>query len=277
MEIKIINTDKGQIEYSIVGKGKPVLFLHGGHSNCKETLFHKGFDTNKFQLITPSRPGYGKTPLNDKFTPRKTADLVVELLNYLKIDKVVLYAISAGGLTSIELASRYPDRIDKLILASAVSKKWLDKNGQVYKTAKKLFNPKMEKIVWGLIKIFSKIFPKMIAKNFYPQFSKNKLHKLDNGDVNDLLSTFKHFNSKSGFMIDIEQDIEGETITEIQCPTLIIHSKNDNSVSFEHAEHANKMINNSKLIGLDNEWGHLFWIGKDSKESIKMTIEFIEQ
>lgn len=277
MEIKIINTDKGQVEYSIVGKGKPVLFLHGGHSNCKETLFHKGFDTNKFQLITPSRPGYGKTPLGDKFTPRKTADLAVGLLNYLKIDKVVLYAISAGGLTSIELASRYPDRIDKLILASAVSKKWLDKNGQVYKTAKKLFNPKMEKIVWGLIRIFSKIFPKMIANNFYPQFSKNKLHKLDNGDVNELLLTFKHFNSKSGFMIDIEQDIESETITEIQCPTLIIHSKNDNSVSFEHAEHANKMINNSKLIGLDNEWGHLFWIGKDSNESIKMTIEFIEQ
>lgn len=277
MEIKIIDTDKGLVEYSIVGKGKPVLFLHGGHSNCKETLFHKGFDTNKFQLITPSRPGYGKTPLDDKFTPRQTADLVIALLDYLKIDKVVLYAISAGGLTSIELASRYPERVDKLILASAVSKKWLDKNGQVYKTAKKLFNPKTEKIVWGLIRIFSRIFPKMIANNFYPQFSKNKLHKLDNADVHELLSTFKHFNSKTGFMIDIEHYIEKEIITKIQCPTLIIHSRNDNSVSFEHAEHANKMINNSKLIGLDNEWGHLFWIGKDSVESIKKIIEYIEQ
>jgi pimeloyl-ACP methyl ester carboxylesterase len=276
MEIKIIDTDKGQVEYSIVGKGKPVLFLHGGHSNCKETLFHKGFDTNNFQLITPSRPGYGKTPLDDKFTPGKTADLVIALLDYLKIDKVVLYAISAGGLTSIELASRYPERVDKLILASAVSKKWLDKNGQVYKTAKKLFNPKIEKIVWGLIRIFSRIFPKMIANNFYPQFSKNKLHKLDNGDVNELLSTFKHFNSKTGFMIDIEHNIEREIITNIQCPTLIIHSRNDNSVSFDHAEHANNMINNSILIGLDNEWGHLFWIGKDSNESIKKIIEFIE-
>ncbi len=29
------------------------------------------------------------------------------------------------------------------------------------------------------------------------------------------------------------------------------------------------MINNSKIIELDNEWGHLFWIGKDSNESIK--------
>jgi hypothetical protein len=48
-------------------------------------------------------------------------------------------------------------------------------------------------------------------------------------------------------------------------------------VSYEHAEHANRMIKNSKLVGLDNEWGHLFWIGHDSNVSIRKTIEFIEQ
>src|SRR5690554_2799551 len=149
MEIKIIDTDKGQIEYSVTGKGVPVLFLHGGHSNCRETLFHKGFDTNKYQLITLSRPGYGNTPLCDNTTPKKTAELIVSLLDYLKIDKVILYAVSAGGLSSIELAARYPERIEKLILASAVSKKWLDEEGQVYNMAKILFNPKTEKFVWG--------------------------------------------------------------------------------------------------------------------------------
>lgn len=116
----------------------------------------------------------------------------------------------------------------------------------------------------------------MIANNFYPQFSKNKLHKLDNEDVNELLNTLKHFNSKTGFMKDIEHNIEMDVIKNIQCPTLIIHSKNDNSVSYEHAEHSNKMINDSKLIGLDNEWGHLFWIGKDSNDTIKNIIKFIE-
>ncbi|MBP8994877.1 MAG: alpha/beta hydrolase [Bacteroidales bacterium] len=277
MEIKIIDTDKGQVEYSIVGKGTPVLFLHGGHSNCRETLFHKGFNTNKYQLITPSRPGYGNTPLNDNFTPKKTADLIVSLLNYLRIEKVILYAISAGGLTSIELAARYPERVKKLILASAVSKKWLDKDGQVYKTAIKLFNPKTEKIVWGLIRFFSGIFPNMIANNFYPQFSKNNSHRLEKNDINDLLSTFKHYSSKTGFMCDIDHVVEQSQISEIQCPTLIIHSRNDNSVSFEHAEYANKMIKKSILIALDNEWGHLFWIGKDSNESIRKTINFIEE
>lgn len=276
METKIIDTDKGLIEYSIVGEGLPVLFLHGGHSNCRDTLPYKGFDTSKFQLITPSRPGYGNTPLNDNFTAENTADLIVELLNYLEIDKVIVYGISAGGLPSIELSRKYPDRVTKLILASAVSKKWLDKNGQVYKTAKKLFNPKIEKTVWGLIRIFSRIFPKMIANSFYPQFSKNKSHQLDKNDIKEFLSTLKHYNSKTGFMSDIDHDVEQGHISKIQCPTLIIHSRNDNSVSFEHAEYANRMIKESRLIGLENEWGHLFWIGKDSDSAIRKTIEFIE-
>jgi len=133
MKIETIETDKGQIEYSTVSEGIPILFVHGGHSNCRETLFHKGFDTSKVKLITPSRPGYGNTPLAGNFTPEKSADLIVTLLDYLKIDKVVLYAISAGGLTSITLAGKYPERVEKLILASALSKKWLDKNGEIVK------------------------------------------------------------------------------------------------------------------------------------------------
>ena len=35
------------------------------------------------------------------------------------------------------------------------------------------------------------------------------------------------------------------------------------------------MIENSKLAELNNEWGHLFWIGRDSNDSISKTIEFI--
>ena len=55
MNNKIISTKLGEIEYATTGKGKPVLFIHGGHTNCNSTLWHKGFDLNKFQLIAPSR------------------------------------------------------------------------------------------------------------------------------------------------------------------------------------------------------------------------------
>lgn len=277
MDIKIIKVELGEIEYSTTGNGKPVLFIHGGHANCNETIWHKGFDLKKFQLIAPSRPGYGNTPLNNNITPKQQADLIISLLDYLSIDKVILYGISAGGLTTIELAGNYPERVEKLILASSISKEWLDKKGKLYKTAKRIFNPKVEGFIWGMIRFFSGLFPNLIAKNFYPQFSTNLPHKLRKEDVKELTSMFENFKSGAGFINDIDQNINPEIISKIKCPTLIIHSKNDNSVPFEHALHSNKMIENSKLVELNNEWGHLFWIGKDSEDSISKTIAFITE
>ncbi len=276
MKTEIIKTKKGQIEYSILGEGIPIIFIHGGHSNCKETLCLKGFDLDRYQLIIPSRPGYGNTPLSNKTTPKKSAELIISLLDYLKIDKVVLYAVSAGGLTAIEIAANYNQRVEKFILASAVSKKWFDENDKIYKTAKKIFNPKIEAYLWGLIRLISRVFPRMIGNSFYPQFSSKKPHRLDRDDINELLLLFRNFNSKEGFMSDINHNIEKDLITRINCPTLVIHSEYDTSVPYSHAVHSNKMINGAKLVSLKNEWGHIFWIGKDSNESIRKTIEFIE-
>jgi len=277
MNSKVINTKFGEIEYSTTGNGTPVLFIYGGHTNSNTTLCHKGFDLEKFQLITPSRPGYQNTPLNDNKTPKQAADLIISLLDYLNIDKVILYGISAGGLTTIEIASNYPDRVEKLILASAVSKEWLDKNGRLYKAGRRLFNPKFEEFVWRMIRFFSGLFPNMIAKIFYPEFSTNLPHKLKKGDVKELVSMLKNFSSGTGFINDIDQNIEDDVISKIKCPTLVIHSKNDNTVLFEHALHSKKMIKNSKLVELNNEWGHLLWIGTDSKKSIEVTMKFIEE
>lgn len=277
MNCKIINTRLGNVEYSSFGKGIPILFLHGGHSNCYEKLCNKGFDLTKFQLITPSRPGYGKTPLSNKKTPKKAAELVIELLNNLSLEKVIIYGISAGGLTAIELTANYPEKVNKLILASAVSKKWLDENGKTYKTAKMMFSPNIEKFIWSMVKFFSNVFPNMIAKSFYPQFSKNQLHKLTKEDVHELIASMEYYRSKNGFINDINQDIDENTLTKITCPTLIIHSENDNSVSLEHPENANRLIKNSEKEILQNEWGHLIWIGTDSKKSIEKIMTFIEK
>jgi len=277
MSCKIINTKFGKIEYYSEGKGIPVLFVHGGHSNCNELLCKKGFDLEKFHLIIPSRPGYGRTPLDNNKTPTQAANLIIELLNHLSIDNMIVYGISAGGLTAIELAANYPDRVSKLILASAISKKWLKEQEKIYIIAQRMFNPKIEIFVWGMVKYFSRIIPNMIAKRFYSQFSKNPIHKLKKEDIQELILSMKHYNSKMGFQNDINQNINNEIFANIKCPTLIIHSKNDNSVPFEHALYSKKKIINSKLVELDNEWGHLFWIGADSKKSIEKTIEFIEE
>jgi len=116
----------------------------------------------------------------------------------------------------------------------------------------------------------------MIAKSFFPQFSTKPIHKLNSDDVNELVKTLRLYSSGTGFLNDIDQNIEEGVINKIECPTLIIHSKNDNSVSIDHPEHANKMIKTSILEILNNEWGHLFWIGRDSQKFIAIITKFIE-
>ncbi len=277
MSNQLIKTKSGVIEYSSYGTGQAVLFIHGGHSNSREKLSHKGFELKKYRLITPSRPGYGQTPLNNHRTPRETAALFVGLLDELNIEQVIVYGISAGGLTAIELAASYPARVHKLILASAVSKRWLHKEDKTYKIAQVMFAPGFQQFTWGMVRLFSTLLPRLIAKSFLPQFSKKTDPDVQNSDIKELNQALRKYSSGKGFVNDLEQTVDDKTLKKIECPTLVIHSEYDNSVPFEHAVHSSKSIKGSVLESLKNEWGHLFWIGKDSNESIKRTLSFIEK
>jgi pimeloyl-ACP methyl ester carboxylesterase len=66
MTVSITDTARGQIEYNLLGQGKPILFIHGGHVTCREEIFQKGLNPMEYCFITPSRPGYGHTPLTNE-------------------------------------------------------------------------------------------------------------------------------------------------------------------------------------------------------------------
>ncbi len=275
--IHIIETSKGSIEYSVVGKGKPILFLHGGHSNCRDTLFHKGFDLNEFLLITPTRPGYGKTSIYKSGSPIDSAELIVELIKHLQLDSITVFGISAGGPTALALSAHFPNYVSKLILVSAVSKLWPERTSTVYKMAKIIFHPSLEQLIWKLIRTFSILAPRLLAKNFFKEFSTKKVSQLDYHDVKQLVGMFQDYESNQGFMLDVKQCIRPEIIQMITCPTLIIHSKNDHSVPMYHAKWVHQLITNSKLIELDNEWGHLIWLGSDWENNITPIRKFVSK
>ena len=164
METLQRETSKGKIEYTLLGNGKPMLIVVGGHTNCKETIFHKGFDPDQYCFVTPSRPGYGFTPLTiQNKTPKGTSDLFIALLDELNIQKTIVVGISAGGLTALEIAANYPNRVENLILMSALTKKWFVKTDNIYKGGKKIFAPKIERYSWFFYRSFFKLFPKFMT------------------------------------------------------------------------------------------------------------------
>jgi pimeloyl-ACP methyl ester carboxylesterase len=270
-------TSKGEIEYTLLGKGRPILIIVGGHTNCKETIFHKGLDPNKFCFITPSRPGYGLTPLTDQNkTPKGTSDLFVALLDELKIQKTIVIGISAGGLTALEIAANYPDRVENLILMSALTKKWFDKGYKVYKGAKIIFAPGIERYTWAFYRLFFRLFPKAMTKTMFKELSKYRPIEFTEDEAQELKAMTLKMRSYKGFDNDLDQTIDQEILKRIKCPTLILHSEHDNAVDISHARNAGNNIKGSRLVTFKNHWGHLLWIGTDYEpvlNEIKLQIE----
>lgn len=276
MTPQIINTPKGTIEFSLIGTGTPILFVHGGHSSCNDTFFHKGFDTKQFCLITPSRPGYGNTPLSHRISPQQTAELFIALLDELNLKSVIVVGISAGGPSAIELAANFPERVTKLILISAVTKKWLQKEDETYQKAKRLFSPATEKYSWAIFRFCYSLFPRLMAKTMFKEFSNFRPCEITKKEITELYGMLKFQRSKEGFINDLDQDIEQGVIGRVTCPTIILHSTNDNSVKVEHAKHAQFEIKNSILKTYNNRWGHLLWLGEEGYTPINETLTFIK-
>ena len=277
MESEIVETSLGQIEFTKVGSGQPIIFIHGGHSNCHETLFQKGYDTRNFQLITPSRPGYGRTSIENNEQPKEAAQLISQLIQKLDLKKVIIVGISAGGLTAIEFAAQLNEEVSKLILISAVTKRWLTPKDELYRKGKKMFSPTREKFSWSMFRFFFRLFPRMMTKVLFKEISTAQAHTFTKEEINEVKEmTFKQ-RSGNGFVTDLDHEIDIDVITQINCPTLILHSTNDKTVSIDMAEHANEKISNSTLKTFENKWGHLLWIGAESQSPIQEVNKFIRK
>ena len=279
MESKIAELKKGKMEYTLRGEGPVILNLHGGHSNSQESFGYQPLLAAGCSILTPSRPGYGRTDVEAGKTAAETAASLVELLDYLKIDEVYLIGVSAGGPTAIYLAANYPARVKKLVLESAASKAWLTKNDLDYKVGKIIFSPKLQHLVWSILRQIANNFPNFLAKIFLPQFStlskKEILNQMDSSDIKELVKMINRYASDNGFIYDLEHQTEKEVLQKIGVPTLIMHSKYDKSVSFEHAEYAAANIKGSEIYA-DDFWGHLIWIGSSSKKRNKKLLEFLD-
>lgn len=274
---EIIETALGKIEYSRKGQGVPVVFIHGGHSNCNETLFQQGYDLQKYQLITPSRPGYGNTPINGHRQASDTARLIEAMIDQLNLGQVVVVGISAGGLTAIELANRLQEKVQKLVLISAVTKKWLSPSDELYTKGKKMFSPRMEGFSWFMFRLFFRMFPKKMTKVLFDELSTQSNHTITADEVAEIKEMTFNQSSGEGFVLDLDHDIDPSIIKGIKCPTLILHSSNDKSVSQEMAEYANANMNHSELNIFDNSWGHLLWVGNNKNEPIAVLNAFLDK
>ncbi len=229
-------TESGGIEYTSKGSGAVILVMHGMSQDCNADAGYGAFIKAGFSLLTPSRPGYGRTPASVGNTPEKAAEAMVALIDYMKIQEVNVMAVSGGGPTAIFLASNHPERVRRLALVSAMSKPWQDKAR--YETVKKFYG-KSFTMMWSMLSVSSLLFPGMTAKRTISLFSTHDpndfMNHVSREDIRSLLRLYRNKAYTEGPLIDLENQPEASVLNRIKAPTLVAHSKEDKSVGFDNA------------------------------------------
>lgn len=114
---RVIETAIGLIEYADVGKGYPVLIVHGAMGGFDQGLWlAESFGVTDHRVISISRFGYLRSPVPRGASLDSQADVFASLLDALHIQKVVAIGVSAGSTAAIRFTARHPQRVNSLLL-----------------------------------------------------------------------------------------------------------------------------------------------------------------
>lgn len=117
---RILATSAGLVEVEVTGSGPDVLVLHGTYGGFDQgTWLAKALELRGHRVISISRPGYLGTP--DRPSLDGAVELCVATLAALGAERAAVIGISGGGLTALALAKRHPERVNALVMLSAVS------------------------------------------------------------------------------------------------------------------------------------------------------------
>jgi len=111
--------------YETCGAGQPLVLIHGGGSTLHTTFGRiLSLLAKNYRVIGVELQAHGHTA--DREAPEtfeQDADDVAALLKELDITGADVFGFSNGGNTAMQLALRHPERVRKLVLASAFYKR----------------------------------------------------------------------------------------------------------------------------------------------------------
>jgi len=263
----LAQTQLGLIEYRSVGQGPAVLVLNGGHTNCHSPLGHEAFLLAQgYQLIVPSRPGYGRTPSSTGKRAEAFADAVVSLLEYLQLDQVIVLGISAGGPTTLQLAGRHPERVSKVLLQNAATDGRYA-SGMIRLGTYVLFNPLLESVIWAAFRGFGRVAPQAALKSMMRGLTCLPIDQVMTTMGPDrqqaALAFLQASRSGSGFLHDIHH--HSGDLSRVTAPVLVITSKYDGLVDASHATYVQSHIHQTQLFVSEAE-SHLMWFSAHDHE-----------
>ena len=241
-----IQTGSYLTNYHDVGDGPVILMLHGSGAGVSGWANWRGILpvlSERFRVIAPDLVGFGytETPDDLEFSIFDTwLEQIINLLDALGIERVHLVGNSFGGGLSLHLATKYPERVDRVVLmgAGGVSQP-INANLEALWT----YKPSVENM---------KAIMDIMA--------------FDRGLVTDELAELRYRATirpgaqeafERGFPAPLQRHLDAQIVSDealqaMPNETLILHGRDDRVVPFANSLHMFEMIPNAQLHGFGN-------------------------
>jgi pimeloyl-ACP methyl ester carboxylesterase len=273
---QIVQTSLGPVEYGTRGEGPVILHFHGGSVGHNGWFFLEHLILAGYQVLTPDRPGYLGTPIDNGGSPEQQADLAAALLDVLGIERVAVVGISAGGPGAIQFAARHASRVDALVLLSAISQRTGLSDDQTGSALGRLvMTPRFQDIAYFLIhqamtrftalsmQDFVKTettYDKVVGKRLIDKVMADPRQKRQVRLLADaMLPALPRF---PGVMNDlkVQQELGELPLEQVRAPTLIVGSRYDGDIGYDNSVNSSARISGSTLITVE-QFGHFIWWG----------------
>ena len=119
---------QGQLDFWMGGAGAPVVLIHGFGASAIwqwESLARKL--SSDHRVIFPDLLWFGGSfSAEEDFSIDHQVRAVLELMDFLKIDRFDLVGLSYGGLVAYELASAHPERVGRVVLSDTPAREYTE-------------------------------------------------------------------------------------------------------------------------------------------------------
>jgi len=184
------------LNYKVFGQGDPLIILHGLFGSLDNWVSHARNLSENYTVYLVDQRNHGKSPHQDEWNYSVMAEDLYDFLNQQGIYRSHLLGHSMGGKTVMQFATRYPEMVDKLIVADMTPKKYNPHHTEILaamssldldsilsrKEAEQALIPKIDdqSIVQFLLKSLGRTEDKKFRWKFnFPIINKNYLNVLE--------------------------------------------------------------------------------------------------
>jgi pimeloyl-ACP methyl ester carboxylesterase len=104
----------------VYGQGQPLLIIHGNGGSINNFIYQIPYFSKKYKVIIADSRAQGKSAdSGDSLSYEMMADDYAALLDAMKIDSAYVIGWSDGGINTLLLAIRHPEKVKKLASTGA--------------------------------------------------------------------------------------------------------------------------------------------------------------